>query len=316
MDTCQICKFLPAIGVCPICQRRYCPDDVQQQQPFLLCIECAERYPNYLQTGGYWYDNNHWYDYRTGCTFNLEKAASFKDTREIWLWVEELFHEDGMDLWKIAEQHFQELNSKENVAISRMRRLGCFEISEAFDLANNKIQEDDLESANEILDLIFILDPANPNVSLVRGDIYRKAGKYHKAIEEYSRVIKTFPKDPYGYYRRAVVNLFDLGNDEIGLKDLKVLEKLEKRAPQILFSIGVIFARRQILFGEHNAAKPAIDYLSQALTQAIAMNVEMPEIFPIRGHVYLMSGNHEAANNDFIIANRFYDDMFDISMFI
>ena len=109
-DNCQFCGF-PAVGLCPRCHMWYCPDHVQQTEPFVLCARCYEEDPNYLENNGGWIGPGLWADYRFGGTYQTierQNGVKLNSSRDIWRLVERAYTDPrtGEGFWDIAESHF------------------------------------------------------------------------------------------------------------------------------------------------------------------------------------------------------------------
>ena len=125
------------------------------------------------------------------------------------------------------------------------------------------------------------------NAYFIRGNIYRKNNKLHKALADYEESIKLNPKDPLTHFARAFVF------NNMGEKQ-KSIEGYTK-AIELKPDYAMAYNNRGIGFSNLGKPEEAIkDY-----TKAIELNSEDAEIYYNRGNALSSLGKPEEAIKDY-----------------
>lgn len=83
--------------------------------------------------------------------------------------------------------------------------------------ANIHMEKGEMESAEEVLNEVLVINPDTLNVFNSLGVLYRKKGNFKKALEQYLKALKIHPKEPHILYNvgRLYVDLKDFEKAKI-----------------------------------------------------------------------------------------------------
>lgn len=121
----------------------------------------------------------------------------------------------------------------------------------------------------------------------IMGRIYRREGKYDKAVEAYTAAIDLSPEDSLNYYIRADV-YFDLEEYDRAVEDYSKVIELDPEDDEAYNSRGYCYRK----LGNHD--KAIKDY-----TKAIELNPEFDTAYYNRGSIYDIMGQYQKAINDY-----------------
>lgn len=121
----------------------------------------------------------------------------------------------------------------------------------------------------------------------IMGRIYRREGKYEKAIEAYTAAIDLSPEDSINYYIRGDV-YFDLKEYDRAVEDYSKFIELNPEDDDAYNSRGYCYRK----LGNHDKA-------IKDNTKAIELNPEFETAYNNRGYTYLNMIEYPKALNDF-----------------
>lgn len=119
------------------------------------------------------------------------------------------------------------------------------------------------------------------------GRIYRREGRYDKAVEAYTAAIDLSPEDSINYYIRGDV-YFDLKEYDRAVEDYSKFIELNPENDDAYNSRGYCYRK----LGNHD--KAIKDY-----TKAIELNPEFEIAYFNRGYIYDIMGQYQKAINDY-----------------
>ena len=119
------------------------------------------------------------------------------------------------------------------------------------------------------------------------GRIYRREGKYDKAIEAYTAAIDLSPEDADNYYNRGNVYV-DLKEYNKAVEDYTKVMELDSNVKDVYVCRGYYYDE----LGEHQMAIE--DY-----TKAIELDPQYDIAYNNRGYTYCIIGDYSKANDDY-----------------
>lgn len=121
----------------------------------------------------------------------------------------------------------------------------------------------------------------------IMGRIYRREGKYEKAIEAYTAAIDLSPEKANNYYNRGNIYV-DLKEYDKAVEDYSKVIELEPKDDDAYSSRGYCYRK----LGNYD--KAIKDY-----TKAIELNPEFEIAYYNRGYIYDIMGQYQKAINDY-----------------
>jgi len=311
-ETCSFCYF-PALGNCPKCHRLFCPDHAQENWPYLLCWECEQTHPDYLNTHGeFTQDQTTWYEHQTGLQCPLPDRRIGKKINskvELWNFVEKIFSDNGYQLWEVCEQASIEGKNLRGAAICRLRNKGIFLPDSIFTAIDKEINDNELLSAMNLISDSLLVYPGQAQLRYAKAQVYGLQNQHQKAIVEYSDLIADYPEDTFAYSQRiqSQMRVKDK-NYEVIREDIEYLRNKKAFYTGLYLISGMVYGRRVILFGEEEYASRAIDDLNKSIELAPAEAIPPKSI---RGYINLILGNKKEAAKDLNEVKAVFGDTFD-----
>jgi len=309
LDTCSFCPF-PAIAVCPRCERLFCPDHIQSEDPQLLCLSCASQAQDYFANWGRWINKEQWLDIKTGKSYPVlqRRCGRLIGSRiDLWKYLEEYYKQKngGMNLWTAYEKFFLEQGDEIGVSICRLRKSGLYATEQIHNAVNQALDGNQIDLAYELLCDAIKADPNQPTEYFQRGYIHINKRRYDEALTDFNRVVILDPNYLPGYLARIQANMVRKDYEAIE-KDLGIFEQQNAIDPFIYHVRGITLARKVILFGETQLVENADSDLTRAI-QEMPNNMIAQQI---RGFVRLVTGREEEAADDLLAAMKDLGDEF------
>jgi tetratricopeptide (TPR) repeat protein len=321
MEDCEFCG-LPAIGVCPRCQRKYCPDHVQPVDPYLLCFNCSQEQPDYLTRWGAWKKDGVWEDYRSGISYQLHSyrlGVKINSSRDLWAVIEKIFADPdtGQGFWDKAEILYLNAGNPQGATVCWLRGKGVFNRDDCIDVVSKLANQDKADEAFEIIERYLSLFPDHADVISVRASIYFWKKRFLDAIEDYSTIIHLYPNHPLAYEGRINAN-YSMPNKNYSAieQDLLTLERLNAMSAQMLLTRGLIHARQVILFGRKEFAQKVRDDFQQLTDLNTRNSIDSSYLLQVSGLVDLLSDKEKEGQEELYKAvqllgpNVYYDLLF------
>lgn len=303
-DNCEFCG-LPSIGVCPRCHHWYCPDHVQQSEPFLLCNQCAHEDPGYLSRWGEWVEPGVWAengDPGAYQTLAARMGIKVSSTRDLWRVIEDTFADpvSGQTFWKQAENFYLRAhNNPQGATVCWLRGKGIFSHNDCLDIVESLSKQKKVEEVLEIFRRYLSLFPDDADVLNARAMLYRRNNRWSDAVEDYNAIIRLYPNHPVAYEGRMVANYSMKVRDYKTLEqDLSTLEHLNAVSLNVLLISGMIHAGQVILFGRKEYAQKAHEELTKAMDQ----QPQNQYLYQVRGLVNIIADREEDGRQDLMNA--------------
>jgi len=297
-DICELCGWFPTIGICPNCHRVFCPDHVQLAQPFMLCSQCEQNFPNYFTTNGRWLGNDNWLDYNSGLEFQSNYTRfnrSIQSYKDFWKILEELNRQQGTDLWKELSYIHNQAGNRAIAKLCSYRISGLYDPEEILQHAIKLGESMEYERALGVVEDLLVIIPGHERSIYFRGWFHYEQKNFQQALEDFNRLIVQSPGNPDPYIMRAQVYLSGYKDYDRAMQDIDTIERMGKMNAYTYYMRGFVHSMQVILYGRYQQADLALSNLNRALQ----MDSNYYNAYQLKGFINLLQCNDELAAKDF-----------------